>query len=188
MGEASLSRRAEMIAPAPRRRARWSIETMKRPLILICTHLAMLAVGFGAGVYTLPILTAGPGLSAADARAAAQEARYRGHFVRDLPGSDALHWADGALAVTDDALVFDGRVAPGPDYRVYLVPEFVDSGPAFLALKARARQVGALRTFGASRTPLPSDVDAGAYTTVVIWCERFSRFIGAAQYWGAGDA
>jgi hypothetical protein len=162
--------------------------TMKRPLILICTHLAMLAAGFGAGIYTLPILTAGPGISAAEAGAAARAARYRGQFMRDLRGSDALHWADGALAVTDDALVFDGRIAPGPDYRVYLVPEFVDSGDAFLALKSRARQVGALRTFGASRTPLAPDVDVDAYTTVVIWCERFSRFIGAAQYRDAADA
>ena len=49
------------------------------------------AVGFGLGVYFLPILTAGPGLDQAALQALATSAERRGRFVRDLPGSDALH-------------------------------------------------------------------------------------------------
>ncbi|WP_323120469.1 DM13 domain-containing protein [Burkholderia alba] len=154
----------------------------KKLLILAVSHLIALAAGFAAGVYVLPILTAEPGVSAQAARAAAQQARYTGQFRRDLPGSDALHWADASLAVTPGALVLEGRVAPGPDYRIYLVPAFVDNREAFLALKARARQVGTLKTFGHSVTPLAPDVELDAYTTVVIWCERFSQFISAARY------
>ena len=53
------------------------------------------AVGFG--LYFLPILTAGPGLDQAAVRALATSADRRGRFVRDLPGSDALHWGDGTI-------------------------------------------------------------------------------------------
>ena len=55
------------------------------------------AVGFGLGVYFLPILTAGPGLDQAAVQALATSAERRGRFVRDLPGSDALHWGDGII-------------------------------------------------------------------------------------------
>ena len=55
------------------------------------------AVGFGLGVYFLPILTAGPGLDQAAVQALATSAERRGRFVRDLPGSDALHWGDGTI-------------------------------------------------------------------------------------------
>ena len=48
--------------------------------------------GFGLGVYFLPILTAVLGLDAATVRALADSAERRGKFVRDLPGSDVLHW------------------------------------------------------------------------------------------------
>jgi hypothetical protein len=30
----------------------------------------------------------------------------------------------------------DGTISPGPDYRLYLAPEFVDDGAGFLAIKA----------------------------------------------------
>ena len=55
------------------------------------------AVGFGLGVYFLPILTAGPGLDQAAVQALATSAERRGRFVRDLPGSDALHWGDDTI-------------------------------------------------------------------------------------------
>jgi hypothetical protein len=29
---------------------------------------------------------------------------------------------------------------------------------------------------------VPAGVDVGAYTTVVVWCEAFSKFISAAKY------
>ena len=55
------------------------------------------AVGFDLGVYFLPILTAGPGLDQAAVQALASSGERRGRLVRDLPGSDALHWGDGTI-------------------------------------------------------------------------------------------
>ncbi|WP_442778448.1 hypothetical protein [Burkholderia sp. BE12] len=77
-----------------------------------------------------PVLTAQAQASDTEIRTASNAARYTGEFRRDLPGRDALHWAQGKLAVSDTAIAFSGDIAPGPDY----------------------------------------------------WCERFSQFIGAAQY------
>ncbi|MDK3021127.1 DM13 domain-containing protein [Cupriavidus taiwanensis] len=153
-----------------------------RPAILVLSHLAMLAAGFAAGIYVLPILTAQPGASAGQVQAVSQQARYSGTFRKDLPGSDALHWASGRLHVSANALAFEGSVAPGPDYRIYLAPTFVDNKAAFLQIKNRSLQVGELKTFGNFTVALPAGVDPAQYAAVVIWCERFGQFIGAAGY------
>ena len=68
--------------------------------------LAGLIIGFGLGVYFLPILTAEKGLSetklaeltsGAQAQTEAQSGLWQGAFVRDLEGSDAFHWGDGTI-------------------------------------------------------------------------------------------
>lgn len=153
-----------------------------RPAILVLTHLAMLALGFAAGIYVLPILTAQPGASTGQVQAVSQQARYAGTFRKDLAGSDALHWASGRLHVSPRALAFEGSVAPGPDYRIYLAPAFVDTKEAFLRIKDQSLQVGELKTFGNFTVDLPAGVDPSRYAAVVIWCERFGQFIGAAGY------
>jgi hypothetical protein len=152
------------------------------PPILVATHLAALAVGFTAGIYVLPILTEQAGASVEQVRAVSQQSRYTGTFRKDLAGSDALHWASGQLHVSAHALAFEGSVAPGPDYRVYLAPAFVDNKAAFLRIKERSLQVGELKTFGNFTVALPAGVDPAQYAAVVIWCERFGQFIGAAGY------
>ena len=48
-------------------------------------------VGFGLGVYFLPILTAESGLNRDAFDALSASATRSGRFVPDLPGSDALH-------------------------------------------------------------------------------------------------
>ena len=75
-----------------------------------------------------------------------------------------------------------GRIAPGPDYRLYLAPRFVETESDFLALKNRALEVGTVKTFENFIVPLPDSVDVSAFNTVVIWCESFSQFITAAEY------
>ncbi|WP_354686834.1 DM13 domain-containing protein [Cupriavidus necator] len=156
--------------------------TYRKVLILALSHLAALAAGFAAGIYVLPILTAQAGASAEQVQAVSQQARYSGIFRKDLAGSDALHWANGRLHVSAQAIAFEGEVAPGPDYRVYLAPEFVDTEEAFLRIKDRALQVSELKTFGNFTVALPAGVDPGKYRAVVIWCERFGQFISAAAY------
>ena len=155
---------------------------MKRLLLLAATHIAAAAAGFAAGIYVLPILIAPPAPSAADVKAAAADAQYRGEFRRDLKGSDLLHWGEGSVAIGRKAIAFTGRLAPGPDYKLYLAPEFVDTREAFLALKARALRVGDVKTFDTFVLPLAETVDVTRFTTVVIWCETFSMFITAARY------
>ena len=72
---------------------------MRRWVILIATHLAMLAMGFAGGVYTLPILTAPQAPDAAALRTISAETLYAGRLARDLKGSDLLHCKRAARTV-----------------------------------------------------------------------------------------
>jgi len=65
---------------------------------------AGVVIGFGLGVYFLPILTAEKGLDSATISALSDSALRRGEFVRDLPGSDGLHWGDGTVMVNADRI------------------------------------------------------------------------------------
>jgi hypothetical protein len=153
-----------------------------RKFILVGTHLAMLAIGFALGIYMLPILTAPKGPDAALLAATAQAATYKASFRRDLKGSDFFHWGDGTVSLTPQRIAHDGKLAPGPDYKLYLVKTFVEDEAEFLAVKAGARQVADIKSFNGFVIDLPADVDINAYTTVLIWCETFSEFITAAKY------
>ena len=75
----------------------------------------------------------------------------------------------------------DGTISLGPDYRLYLAPEFVDDGAGFLAIKAESRQIGAVKTFENFALDLPPAIDLGDYDAVVIWYEAFKQFITAAR-------
>ena len=155
---------------------------MLRALILIASHAAMLVLGFLLGVYLLPILTAPKSPDAATLQATTKGALYKGRFERNLKGSDFVHWGEGEVRVLPDKIAHEGRLAPGPDYKVYLAPEFVDTKEGFLALKDKSRRIGDVKTFDGFIVDVPAGVDVGAYTTVVVWCEAFSQFISAAKY------
>jgi hypothetical protein len=75
----------------------------------------------------------------------------------------------------------DGTISPGPDYRLYLAPEFVDDGAGFLAIKAEPRQTGAVKTFENFALDLTPAIDLDEYDAVLIWCEAFKQFITAAR-------
>ena len=68
---------------------------MPRWLILAATHIAAAAAGFAGGIYMLPILTAPVSPTEAVLRSSTPEALYSGRLVRDLAGSDLLHWGEG---------------------------------------------------------------------------------------------
>lgn len=154
---------------------------MKR-VILLFTHAVALAVGVALGIYLLPILTAPPAPDAAMLEERAGAAMFSAHFIRDLEGSDFLHWGEGKVSLTESEIVHQGRLAPGPDYRLYLVPEFVETEAQFEAVKARALQVGEIKSFDGFLVSLPDGVALEEYTTVLVWCEAFGEFITAAQY------
>ena len=155
---------------------------MPRLLILITTHLAALAAGFAAGIFLLPILSAPEAPTSGEVAALARDAEYTGEFRRDLAGSDFLHWGEGELSVSARMISLQGEIAPGPAYRLYLSPEFVETEAEFEALKASMVEVGSLNVFENFILPVPEGIDPGQYTTAVIWCESFSEFITAAQY------
>lgn len=155
---------------------------MLRWIILTASHGLMLAIGFAAGIYLLPILIAPPAPDAAMLAETARSASYSADFRRDLKGSDLLHWGEGTVSVSATQIIHQGRLSPGPDYKLYLAPEFVEDEEQFLALKDKAQLVGDVKIFGGFQIGVPPGVDVEAYTTVVIWCETFSEFISAAKY------
>lgn len=157
---------------------------MKRILILAVTHTLTLAAGFALGIYVLPILIAPPAPSAAEVSARAATATYTAEFRRDLKDSDALHWGEGRVTVGKEAITLAGRLAPGPDYKLYLSPEFVETEADFLRVKPRMVRVGEVKTFENFVVPVPANVDPTAYRAVIVWCERFGQFITAARYRG----
>ena len=155
---------------------------MKRLIVLAVSHLVALAVGFAAGVYFLPILVAPDAPDESEVQAVARAAEFTGEFVRDLEDSDALHWGEGTVSVGRDAISLEGRIAPGPDYKLYLSPEFVETEAEFNRLKSSMVRVGDVKTFENFIVPVAASVDPGDYTSVIIWCESFGEFITAAKY------
>jgi hypothetical protein len=153
-----------------------------KKLLLLGSHLLALAAGFGLGVYVLPILTAPDPPSAAEVNTLAAAAAFTGHFRRDLMDSDALHWGEGTVSVALRTVSLLGRVAPGPDYKLYLSPEFVETEAEFARLKARMVRLGDVKTFENFVVEVPSSVDPAKYNTVIVWCESFSQFITSAKY------
>ena len=155
---------------------------MKKLVALAVSHGAALAVGFALGIYFLPILTAPAAPSADEVTTAAGEAEFKGEFRRDLKDSDFLHWGEGSVSVSRGAITLVGRIAPGPDYKLYLSPEFVETEADFNRLKAKMARVGDVKTFENFIVPLPESIDPKAYNTVIVWCESFGQFITAARY------
>ena len=153
-----------------------------KTLFLTATHVAALAFGFALGVYLLPILTAPASPDQAKLDAMAQQAVYRAGFSRDQRGSDLLHWGEGTISLGPNVIVHTGRLAPGPDYKLYLVPEFVEHEDEFLPIKDRAQLVGDVKTFSGFLLDVPAGVDIEQYTTVLVWCEAFGEFIASAKY------
>ena len=151
-------------------------------LIRIGTHLVVFGVGLALGIYLLPILIAPTSPGVEEVRSVAESAQFTAEFRRDLADSDALHWGEGKLYVGSESIALEGRLAPGPDYRLYLSPEFVETEAAFVALKAQMVEVGPVRTFENFMLPVPYSVDPAAFSAAIVWCESFGQFITAAEY------
>lgn len=138
-------------------------------------------MGFALGIYALPILIA-PAAPSAEVASQAGQAAYTGQFRRDLKGSDFLHWGEGTVSIGRQSITFVGKLAPGPDYRLYLSPEFVETEVDFMRLKQRMVRVGDIKTFENFVVRVPESVDPARYNSVIGWCESFAQFITAARY------
>lgn len=155
---------------------------MFRLIALLFTHGVALAIGFALGIYLLPILIAPDAPDAAMLEQKAQDALYSAEFTRELRGSDFLHWGEGTVSITPTEIVHKGSMAPGPDYKVYLVTEFVEHEDEFLPLKDSALNIGDVKTFEGFLLDIPAGVNIEEFNTVLIWCETFGEFITAAKY------
>lgn len=158
------------------------MSNLKKCWVVLTSHVLVLLLGFALGIYALPILVAPTAPTNEQAAGAAHSALFQGRFRRDLKDSDLLHWGEGEVSVGRERIVLLGRLAPGPDYKLYLSPEFVETEADFLRLKPQMQRVADVRTFENFVVPVPANVDVGQYKAVIVWCETFSQFITAARY------
>ncbi len=144
-----------------------------------------IAAGFPLGVYTLPILIDWLGeKQATEAVQIFSETDRTGEFDRDSPGSDALHWGEGNVRISSGNLVFeeDVKLAPGPDYRIYMTKKFIDNKDDFKRIKPEAVQIAKLKTFsGPLSFELPAELNTDEFDNVVVWCEAFKMYIASAR-------
>jgi hypothetical protein len=155
---------------------------IRTAILLISTHCIAGFIGFAGGIYALPILTAPPSPSESEIVTMSSQAKYTAEFRRDLQDSDALHWGEGTVSIDSKFITFLGELAPGPDYKLYLSPEFVETEVDFNRLKAKMTRVGDVRTFENFVVEVPAGIDPSSYTSVIVWCESFGQFITSASY------
>lgn len=155
---------------------------MKKLISLFISHGLALAIGFAAGIYFLPILVAPEGPTDAQVAEQAAKASYSAEIREDLAGHDFAHWGKGTFSISATSITLMGEVAPGPDYKLYLAPSFVEDEAGFEAIKAQSIRIGDVKTFDNVLLDIPQSVDIEAYNTILIWCESFGEFITAAQY------
>lgn len=155
---------------------------MKKVILLTLSHFIVGFVGFAAGIYTLPILTAPPAPTDSELAAMQTDVLFTGEFTRNLADSDTLHWGEGQLSVSADKISLQGEIAPGPDYILYLSPAFIETEADFNAYKSSMVAVGDIKTFNNFIVSVPSDIDVSQYDTAIVWCESFGEFITSAQY------
>lgn len=156
--------------------------SLRKLLLLVVTHLSMGAAGFALGIYALPILIAPPSPSDSDVQKLSSAATFSGEFRRDLEGSDRLHWGEGEVSISNEYIALLGKVAPGPDYKLYLSPEYVETEAEVERLKSSMAYVGDVKTFENFMVVVGPQIDVSQFTTVVVWCETFREFISSAQY------
>tara|TARA_B100000767_G_C19751981_1_gene531235 strand:+ start:327 stop:725 length:399 start_codon:yes stop_codon:yes gene_type:complete len=130
----------------------------------------------------LPILIAPPAPSNVEIQAVSSQPLYSAQFIKNLKGSDTFHWGEGTVAIGNDTITFIGKLAPGPDYKLYLSPKFLETEAQFNELKPSMMLIGGVKTFDNFIVEVISDIDFKAYNTVVVWCETFGEFITAARY------
>ena len=150
--------------------------------LLFVTHLGVGLGGFALGIYLLPILIAPPAPTESEVKAASANASFTGEFRRDLEDSDALHWGEGTVSIGSTSVSLMGRLAPGPDYKLYFSPQYLETEAEFNQLKSQMVQVADVKTFENFVVDVPAGIDPASYNTVIVWCETFGEFITSAKY------
>ena len=160
----------------------YELVNIRNAFLFIGSHAVAVSFGFAIGIYALPILTAPPAPSVSEVSAVAAVANYSAKFRRDLEDSDTFHWGEGEVSIGPSSISFIGKLAPGPDYKLYLSPEFVETEAEFNRLKSSMVVVGDIKTFNNFLVDIPSSIDPSSYSSVIVWCESFGEFITSAKY------
>jgi len=153
-----------------------------KPLWLLGSHSLVLTLGFMLGVYMLPIIIQPQAPPTDRLEQQSRSALYQAKLNKELADSDSLHWAEGRIFLAENHISFIGELAPGPDYKIYLTPKFVQTEKDFLAVKNQALYLGDINTFNNFEIDLHQSPNYQNYNSLVIWCETFEQFISAAKY------
>ncbi len=146
-------------------------------------------LGFLLGIYFLPILIEEKPATIEKIQSAENYEVKMGEFIRDLKGSDRFHWGEGKIILSHENFeggkayffTLQGKVAPGPDYRLYVTKKFIEDEEEFLANEEQVVEVAKVKAFTNFRYRVPNNVDILEYNNVMIWCHRFKEFITSAR-------
>jgi hypothetical protein len=144
----------------------------------------VLGTGFGIalGFFLFPFVFPPPAAFEQLTEADRSPLHATGTFIHANP-SDPIHYGKGKVSVYQRTVFLesDFEVGPGPAFHVYLVPK-ANIRDAAAVKDAMFVDLGGLRAFkGSQRYPIPAGVDLKNYSSVVIWCERFSVLISPAD-------
>ena len=118
-----------------------------------CHHIVMsgvvrfcvgLSIGFGLGVYFLPIFTTEKGPDIASIAALSLRRCFAAFLSGICRGQlDCFE----VIMLNADRISLDGKVAPRPDYRLYLTPKYVETGCGIQTITAQSLQIGPIKAF-----------------------------------------
>jgi hypothetical protein len=92
-----------------------------------------------------------------------------------------LYWGGGVIMANADRAWLDCEILPGPDYRLYLITKYVETGSGFLETKAESTQIGPIKAFENFALDIVADVEIANFPAVLIWCRAFGQFITVAR-------
>jgi hypothetical protein len=154
-----------------------------RGIAIFCLG-GILGTGFGValGFFFFPFVFPPPPAAEQLTEADRSAPIATGTFIHANP-SDPIHYGKGKVSVYERTVFLeaDFEVGPGPAFHVYLVPK-PNIRDAAAVKETMYVDLGGLRAFkGSQRYPIPAGVDLKNYSSVVIWCERFSVLISPAD-------
>ncbi len=155
---------------------------LKTAVTLLVTHISVGAFGVALGIYLLPILIAPTAPTISELNQLSSQALYTATFKKDLKDSDSFHWGEGEVSVSSELITLTGSLAPGPDYKLYLAREFVETEVDFNRLKSGMVRIGDVKTFDNFVVNVPQNINVADYSTVIVWCETFGEFITSGKY------
>ncbi|MBU2970172.1 DM13 domain-containing protein [Pseudoalteromonas sp. C2R02] len=151
-------------------------------LLLLVSHIIIGLIGVFIGIYSLPILTAPDAPNEHKIQRMSLNASYTTEFKRNLKDSDIFHWGEGTVSIGESYVTLMGNLAPGPDYKLYLSPKFIETEAQFEQFQHLMIQLGDVNTFNNFVVEIAPDTPLEEFNTIVVWCESFGEFITSAKY------